>query len=647
MADLKLKSKGVPNMDTDENPRIFKCKACPKHKAVSQFKQLVAHMRAHHPKSQVGEDGWEFMCLACDKDDTDRTFNDITKLRKHVTNDHPTLYAPFRCSCCRFGTLYKIWLQNHKISVHGTLAHFRCDQCPTKFFTLQERDNHMAREHMMNNFDRQCRICNKVLHKTSLAQHMRKRHKVDHIDQSNDNPNLFKTKPHKPEGVMMTNDKNPLVYACSSCPDFKPTNFLQKIDAHYRYNHACNESSVQCGLCKDKFDAISKLKKHLKENHFTEFQHRRCELCNFGTDVMGKLRAHKMADHPEIPHYGCNECCAVYYTQEELTSHGKVNHKPVQNYTDECQFCFKKFSNTKNLSRHLRKVHGLGHRCDLCGVNFTHRSQLTDHMIVHQLNSEQGQDGDDYKDELNQLKDDGEYVECHFGCGFGTTVKGELYKHFALEHRGQKRFKCDLCGLACNNNTRLMDHHNSVHVGLRPYICDGCGMSFSRKSNMTKHQRKGACKGYPVDEEEAKMMAKFDNNSPHEDHFECDKCGKTFKYKQSFKQHIDRIHMGKKDHQCDECGQLFTQVHHLRRHRVKAHDQGAELMPHICHICENRFVSIAAWRSHMRKYHDMVVTAAAEDQQKKYVKIFLIRIYGVSFSVQKRRKASRETISIY
>ena len=97
-------------------------------------------------------------------------------------------------------------------------------------------------------------------------------------------------------------------------------------------------------------------------------------------------------------------------------------------------------------------------------------------------------------------------------------------------------FKCSICALECKSSYRLIDHYNEVHVGLRPFICDGCGMSFSRKSNMTKHQRKGACKG--LDESKAAETLLVVPKTA--DKFECKKCEKIFKYKQSYQQHMER-----------------------------------------------------------------------------------------------------------
>ena len=67
---------------------------------------------------------------------------------------------------------------------------------------------------------------------------------------------------------------------------------------------------------------------------------------------------------------------------------------------------------------------------------------------------------------------------------------------------------------------------------------------------------------------------------------------------------MEWIHLGHKKQQCEDCGQTFSQLHHLRRHRVKVHDH---VMPHLCTVCDSRFVSMIQWKTHMKRYHDVDV----------------------------------------
>ena len=93
----QLESKHILNqgymMYNDSNPRIFKCKLCPNHKAVSQLKKLNIHLKLIHPESN----NKIVQCLACTENNL---FKSIKALFTHVQEFHRRLYQPFRCNFC-------------------------------------------------------------------------------------------------------------------------------------------------------------------------------------------------------------------------------------------------------------------------------------------------------------------------------------------------------------------------------------------------------------------------------------------------------------------------------------------------------------------------------------------------------------------
>ena len=317
----------------------------------------------------------------------------------------------------------------------------------------------------------------------------------------------------------MVNDCNPQIFACSRCPgsDFPPSSLCEQLLHHFSTVHSFNELGAQCYLCKTITNCVSELKSHISDCHWNEFQKFRCDFCKFGTSKKQYLKNHNVSKHSQVPHFSCNYCNKNCFTQADLEFHVKKMHMK-QKYEKEvsCPCCRKLFKSLPLLCQHLKNEH--------------------------------------------KPNDEPET---------GTENVSEDKKEFISRQKSGDLFKCSICALECKSSYRLLDHYNEVHIGLRPFICDGCGISFSRKSNMTKHKRKGACKGLDDSKETGNGSA-----PSSAENFDCQKCGKTFKYKQSYHQHMERIHMGKKDNQCDECGQMFTQVHHLRRHRVKVHNQG-------------------------------------------------------------------------
>ena len=554
LEDMSEKLEGNNDMFTDVNPRIFKCAMCPEHKPVDQMKKLYLHMTNVHPKYDFKGSIFGLQCLACSKGQ-DRNFVSIKQLHQHMESVHPRIYQPFRCVSCSYGTKTRVDLTRHRKIVHANAAFYRCSECKVKFFNEEDRDDHKNREH-------------KGLKKEAETK-------------------------TKSEGIMMVTENNPRIFSCVRCPEFSST-LYEQLQFHMQALHAGHDPGVICNQCKNVFNSCRELKDHIKAFHAKEYQKFRCDFCNFGASTKEDIKSHNVETHSEVPHFACQEqeCEKTFYTMPDLTHHDNKDH---QVFTDQCKICKRMFKNQKSLTRHVHKFHEnddsenekspatkatskvklsvLEHQCDICMKTVGSLQSLKSHKRkIHGVYLGPGP----VKDQEEESKE-----------------KKET-KEFIMKNAGDN-FQCTVCGLECKSSYRLMDHFTEVHVGAKPFICDACGASFSRKSNMTKHQKRGACK------------AKDPANETEVETFTCDRCDKVFRYKQSYQQHLQRVHLGKKDHQCDECGQLFSQMHHLRIHRAQVHNLEQEMLPHPCTLCEKRFASQSAWKMHMRKVHDMDV----------------------------------------
>ena len=298
---------------------------------------------------------------------------------------------------------------------------------------------------------------------------------------------------------------------------------------------------------------------HFKTFHVSQDVPTKCGVCQIGFANLSLLKQHIQLKHSnEYCKFRCDFCNFGAMSKVVIHQHKLEKHPEIPHFL--CKACsINIFFTEADLELHMSTCSALL-TCTKCFKMFKSRDKLNDHRMT-----------------------------CDIVPISGTQ-----------DHENENA-KCFICNQDFKTDVQLGEHHATVHAGVKPYVCDGCGLSFSRKNNITKHKKSGACKGFKLEKLES-------------GEFNCQKCGKTFKYKQSYTQHMEWVHLGHKKNQCEDCGQLFSQIHHLRRHRVKVHNH---VMPHVCTVCDSRFVSMTQWKTHMKRYHEIDVTTSKEEMPQQ------------------------------
>ena len=194
-----------------------------------------------------------------------------------------------------------------------------------------------------------------------------------------------------------------------------------------------------------------------------------------------------------------------------------------------------------------------------------------------------------------------QHIKCS-SCGYRTETKDRMNKHITQQHKeqnvkiincisftskqrmkshieGKKPLKCNDCGAAFSQKSKINGHIDSVHEGNNPIKCNECDKTFSRKQHLkihidSVHEGKKPLKCYECDKTfSLKHHLKKHFEAVHEGRkpFQCKICDSNFSHKEHLKRHIESVHEGKKPFKCNKCDVAFSQKGHMIRHIVSVH----------------------------------------------------------------------------
>ena len=230
--------------------------------------------------------------------------------------------------------------------------------------------------------------------------------------------------------------------------------------------------------------------------------------------------------------------------------------------------------------------------CEYCGLNFSTKHELDDHILKSHANKK-------------------------FFC-----VKCEkLFKcrDFYLAHiethsdTGANSFSpaSNTRGVSRRFNMKPLRKLQSDHVAQKEelFTCDECGKHFKKLSFLSKHIKSHSTlpdgrllneQDMDVKSEQEKVESDEERDSPSTDKgrkmYTCEMCGKNFTLKDSYESHL-RTHTGEKPFTCHICGKQFSHTGGLYYHLKHVH---AGIKNHRCDICGRSFALKAAMEDHRR-----------------------------------------------
>ena len=474
------------------------CPLC--HKIFKTKITCKAHIRVMHKKSDtIGRN----QCYRCQK-----TFSCKLGLYNHVARFHENP-GDMRCEICNLGfQLRGSWrkhmeaehghglpekkqcrlcekilgsshaLRDHVLHVHQNVGKLKCDQCPDKWFSTQERlDRHFRIRHDKTPHY-QCPICDKRFRRRAernvhvrVIHEGRRDYKCDQCEQS------FTRSSGLWSHRKVVHDKDSLIFACHKCP--RKFHIRSRYMRHMKRHNAKWE--FQCDKCPRSFLTQDDLTKHVRHIHDGLYDIR-CEECGKGFSSAPGLKRHILEVHRRQFQAKCEECGKILMSQNSLRKHMENIHNQDKGGIQEhvCQFCGKSLSTALSLERHIAKVHENNasaggdlkskrlFQCDKCPKQYPRKQNLVEHIrSVH-----------------DKIVDD---FRCQF-CEKGFWAKRILRRHIQMVHE-KRKFKYEKCPKECSEKHKLDIHIRFAHDKTISFTCHLCGKNWDYKWRLRKHMR--------------------------------------------------------------------------------------------------------------------------------------------------------------
>ncbi|XP_063630744.1 oocyte zinc finger protein XlCOF6-like [Cydia splendana] len=384
-------------------------------------------------------------------------------------------------------------MERRKLSDKAIKGVVKCQLCYKGFMNNTTLENHMKIAHDPSVGSNECHLCHsRYRFAVNLRQHVQNAHQL-----------MFKCRQC---GEIVWGESHAVLHAgihagttlkCRHCDK----QFVKKTTrtTHMRMAHPVeNAAGGTCEVCGETFTSRRGLRSHKARTHNKQLQPSVpglfCRKCRVQFDSKQALQHHKQQQEGQRchnDHSACEQCGALYPTEDELIRHKHEAHG-VQLFT--CDACSKSFLSKVSLSVHIDRVHlhikpvrpnrpkpagerrgqkpkpkqkfKLDNMCEICGKAYSCLALLKTHQMRHT--------GD------RPFK----CTECPKGFVTATLLRClALLKTHQMRHTGDRPFKCTECpkGFVTATLLRclaLLKTHQMRHTGDRPFKCTECPKGF-------------------------------------------------------------------------------------------------------------------------------------------------------------------------
>ena len=304
----------------------------------------------------------------------------------------------------------------------------------------------------------------------------------------------------------------------------------------------------------------------------------------------------EMKEPKELKCFKCNTCGLKIQGREQYDIH-------KQSCLQICELCDIEFADSQLFKSHIADKHRTGeqYNCEYCDLKFNGWPNLRYHTDVKHIES-------------------GENKFFCTKCPKGFSYQSSLKRHDSSHLKWAKKHICEICATEYQTLNGFREHMAKNHsTGQEAVlICDKCDFTAPLKSILLSHIRQKhdidkhkqcPCCNFKTPQKQ-KLCIHIDVHHPEYDEKKlfCDKCGKSFIYELSLKQHVNfrckfseyEQNERKKVFNCDHCHMTFTKKHNLQSHVIKVHEKSCEFA---CDHCGKKWATSNLLRCHIKKTH--------------------------------------------
>lgn len=378
-------------------------------------------------------------------------------------------------------------------------------------------------------------------------------------------------------------------------------------DEDYEWREAkgviSNSTTPRCFVCETDYPDYDSLTTHLSV-HLVQRYYTEAEMLR----LLCLTHARKARD---MPGFQCIKCDFSEKDLVLLKSHILKDHLKILTTQERREL-------VETIYQDLISKSGDGKwMCNLCSYSHSNRPALKGH--VHKRHIQKL--GKDVDPEVEETVATSKTDPTNIAVGGATVTKASMmHCQKLLENFHKDRLRdhvpiiCDLCGYAASFKHRL-ETHKAIQHGItdQTHPCPKCPKIASTLKQLKVHLKNVhspdmmTCPHPGCNEILRRHCMDKHVQRMHEDRTEsddrppCPQCGKRFTNKYILQDHIDGVHMGKREYVCDwpGCGKKFARPWNLTVHRRIHTDE----KPLQCELCGFRGRQKNSMNHHYKTHH--------------------------------------------